>query len=148
MTLCIIYRLSEPERGDVVVFRTKGIKSVKQDTYYVKRLAGLPGETVGIDPPYLLVNDRRVMEPSIFSKIAESKEGLSGYCPATASAAFPAPLATPSARITLGPDEYLVLGDNTRNSLDGRYFGPIKRSAIIGKAFYIYAPVNRKRRIE
>ena len=144
----LVYRLSEPERGDVVVFRTKGIKSVKQDTCYVKRLAGLPGETVGIDPPYLLVNDRRVMEPAVFSRIAEGREGFSGFCPATALTAFPAPLASPSARITLGPDEYLVLGDNTRNSLDGRYFGPIKRSAIIGKAFYIYAPADRKRRIE
>jgi signal peptidase I len=62
--------------------------------------------------------------------------------------AFPAPLASPSARLTLGSDEYLVLGDNTRNSLDGRYFGPVKRSAIVGKVFYIYAPAGRKQRIE
>jgi signal peptidase I len=144
----LIYRHSEPQRGDVIVFRTKGIKSVQQDTCYVKRLAGLPGETVGIDPPYLLVNDKKVTEPAIFSKIAGETDGFSGFCPATPTPAFPAPLASVSARITLGPDEYLVLGDNTRNSLDGRYFGPIKRSAIIGKAFYIYAPADRKRRLE
>jgi signal peptidase I len=142
------YRLSAPQRGDVIVFRTKGLKSVEQDTCFVKRLAGLPGETVGIDPPYLLVNDKKVTEPGIFNKNAEGKDGFSGFCPATPSAIFSAVLASPTARITLGPDEYLVLGDNTRNSLDGRYFGPIKRSAIIGKAFYIYAPAGRKRTIE
>jgi signal peptidase I len=144
----LTYRFSEPQRGDVVVFRTKGLPGVKQNTCYVKRLAGLPGETLGIDPPYLLVNDKRVTVPAIFGRIAEGKDGLAGFCPATAMPAFPAPLASPSARLTLGSDEYLVLGDNTRNSLDGRYFGPIKRSTIIGKAFYIYAPADRKRRIE
>jgi signal peptidase I len=144
----LAYRLTKPQRGDVVVFRTKGLPGVKQDTCYVKRLAGLPGETLGIDPPYLLVNDKRVTTPAIFRKIAEGKDGLSGFCPATAMPAFPAPLASPSARLTLGSDEYLVLGDNTRNSLDGRYFGPVKRSAIVGKVFYIYAPAGRKQRIE
>ncbi len=49
-----------------------------------------------------------------------------------------------SGSLTLGPDECLVLGDNTRNSLDGRCFDPIKWSAIIGKAFYIYAPADRQ----
>ncbi|MBP8304252.1 MAG: signal peptidase I [Phycisphaerae bacterium] len=144
----LTYRFSRPQRGDVVVFRTRGLKSVEEDTYYVKRVAGLPGETVGIDAPYLLVNDRRVTEPEIFSRIAEGKDGFSGFCPAIRFSGPEAPLASPSARITLGSDEYLVLGDNTRASRDSRYFGPVKRSTIIGKAFYVYAPAERKRRIE
>lgn len=142
------YRFSKPQRGDIIVFRTKGLPGVEQDTCHVKRLAGLPGETLGIDPPYLLVNEKRITAPAIFRRIAEGEDGLAGFCPATPMAAFPAPLASLSARLTLGPDEYLVLGDTTRNSLDGRYFGPVKRSAIIGKAFYIYAPADRKQRIE
>lgn len=144
----LIYRLSEPRRGDVVVFRTRGLPFVNQDTCYIKRIAGLPGETIGIDPPYLLVNDAKITEPAIFRKIAEEKNGFSGFCPAMPGSPLSAPLASPSARITLGPDEYLVLGDNTRSSLDGRYFGPIKRKAIMGKAVYIYAPADRKRKIE
>lgn len=144
----LIYWFSEPRRGDVIVFRTEGIKSIKQDSCYVKRLAGLPGETIGIEPPYLLVNDKRVTEPGIFSMIAEGKDGYFGFCLATPTPAFSTPLTSPSARLTLGPDEYLVIGDNTRNSLDGRYFGPIKRTAIVGKAFYIFAPADRKRKIE
>jgi len=143
-----IYLFSEPQRGDVIVFRTDGLKSVQQGACYVKRLAGLPGETIGIDPPYLMVNDKRVTDPVVFRKIAEGRDGFAGFSLVPPTPTFPAPLSSPSARITLGPDEFLVLGDNTRNSLDGRYFGPIKRSAIIGKAFYIYAPADRKRRIE
>ncbi len=50
------YRLSEPKRGDVVVFRTRGLPGIKQDTYFIKRLAGLPGETLGPDE-YLVLGD-------------------------------------------------------------------------------------------
>jgi len=143
-----IYRFSEPQRGDIIVFRTKGINAVKLDTYYVKRLAGLPGEKVSIEPPYLLINGNKVTEPGIFKKIAEGMSGGSGFCLAKPSLSFRIPLDSTSSTITLGPDEYLVLGDNTQNSFDGRYFGPIKRAAILGKAFYIYAPTDRKKRIE
>lgn len=53
-------------------------------------------------------------------------------------------LTSPTKAITLGADEFLVMGDNSQNSLDGRHFGAIKRDAILGKAFYIYAPADRK----
>jgi signal peptidase I len=146
----LAYGHSSPQRGDVVVFKTKGIhfNGVKQDTYYIKRIAGLPGETIGIDPPYVVVNGAKLTEPPIFRAIAEGKNGFAGYCVAVKTAAGAAPLATPLDRIVLGPEEYLVLGDNSSHSLDGRYYGPIRRSAIIGKAVYIYAPAGRKGRIE
>lgn len=144
----LIYRLAEPHRGDVIVFRTKGLQFVNQDTFFIKRIAGLPGETIGVVPPYILVNEAKVTTPAIFSMIAEEKNGYSGFCPAMPGSPYSPPLSSPSARITLGPDEYLALGDNTRSSLDGRYFGPINRKAIIGKAVYIYAPADRKRKIE
>lgn len=144
----LVYRFSDPQRGNVIVFRTKGIKSLKQDECFVKRLVGLPGETIRIDPPYILVNGSRLTEPTIFRKIAEGQIGYGGYCLAISNTAFTAYLTSPADRITLGPDEYFIMGDNSKNSLDGRYFGPIKRSAIIGKAFYIYAPADRKRKIE
>ena len=50
--------------------------------------------------------------------------------------------------IALGDDEYLVLGDNSPHSLDGRYFGPIRRSSIVGKVMSIYSPASRKGRVE
>ena len=137
------YHFSEPQRGDVVVFKTDNLPLVQQNTTYIKRIAGLPGEAVSIVPPNLIVNGNKITEPRIFRLIAEGQVGFSGF--RLAPDGFVYPLASPR---TLRSDEYLVLGDNTSNSLDGRYFGPIKRDAILGKAFYIYAPANRKRRIE
>ena len=144
----LIFRVSEPRRGDVIVFKTKGIPSLKQDTIYIKRLVGLPGETIRIDPPYVSVNGTRLMEPPIFREIAEGRNGFGGYHLAISNSTTAAYLSSPASEITLGPEEYLVLGDNGKNSLDGRYFGPIKRNAILGRAFYIYAPAERKHWIE
>jgi len=53
-------------------------------------------------------------------------------------------LATDKDKIVLGKDEYLVFGDNSQNSLDGRYFGAIKRGNIKGKVVLIYRPFDRK----
>ena len=142
------YRLHPLQRGDVIVFRTKGLPGIKDNSCYVKRLVGLPGETIGIEPPYLLVNGTKVMEPAVFRHIAEAKDGFAGFQLPKPAAGFPVTLTSPTATLTLGPDEYFVIGDNTVNSLDSRYYGPIKRSAIVGKAFYIYAPASRKGWIE
>lgn len=142
------YRFTEPARGDVVVFKSDGIKSLHQGITYVKRIVGVPGDTIRIDPPYLLVNGQRLLDPPIFQKIAQCVEGFNGFRLAPASAKAHGLLTSPSDSLTLGPDEYLVLGDNSKSSLDGRYFGPIKRKAIVGRAFYIYAPAARKKQVE
>lgn len=144
----LIYLVSEPRRGDVIVFRTKGIMSLKQDAIYIQRLVGLPGETIRIDDPYVYVNGSRLLSPPIFRAIAEGNNGFRGYHLAYSNSVVTACLSSPSSEITLGPGEFFVMGDNSNNSLDGRYFGPIKRNAIMGKAFYIYAPAERKHWIE
>jgi signal peptidase I len=140
-----IYRVHEPRRGDLVVFKTKGLPMVEQDTYFVKRVAGLPGETVGIDPPYLVVDGRRVLEPPVFCEIAACTNGHCGYVTAGRHPSHTLCLAQSTDRMTLGADEYLVLGDRSTNSFDGRYYGPVKRSSIIGRVDSIYAPADRKR---
>jgi len=133
------YRFREPRRGELVVFKTKGLQSlnIPQDEFYVKRLAGLPGERVSIHPPFLYINGHKVTTPEVFNKIASGFGGHSGYLLGLL-------LKTETDEITLGSDEYFVLGDNTDNSLDGRYFGPIRRNSIIGKVAWIYAPLERK----
>lgn len=143
----LIYHFSDPQRGDIVVFNTKGINSpfIKEHHYYAKRIVGLPGETVCINPPRVVVNGRNMVEPPIFRNMAEGKSGLAGYVLADRNDAV---LKSTENKITLGADEYLVLGDNSARSLDGRHFGPIKRKTIVGKVFYIYAPANRKGWIE
>ena len=143
----LAYRSHEPQRGDVVVFKTAGIPHVQQNTYFIKRVAGLPGETVGIEPPHLVVDEERILEPSVFREIAARKNGHCGYMTAQSFGAQTFLLTSPTNRITLGADEYLMLGDNSANSFDGRYWGPVKRQSIIGKAEIIYAPADRKRKL-
>ena len=145
----LAYRSHGPQRGDVVVFRTKGLPPMVQpNTYYVKRVVGLPGEVVGIEPPDVVVDGKRVTEPPVFRRISGKKGGFCGYVPPSPHPSKQFCLARPSDRVTLGPSEYFVLGDNSTNSFDSRYFGPVRRDAIIGKVVYIYAPAERKKWIQ
>jgi len=91
------------------------------------------------------VNGTRVTEPPIFRRISGQRGGHCGYVPAGRQASKMFPLATAADTVTLGPAEYLMLGDRSTNSFDGRYYGPVQRSAIVGKAVYIYAPADRKK---
>ena len=118
----LTYHFSEPQRFDIIVFPFQ----YAQDTYYVKRIIGLPGETVQIDA-----------EGNIYinGEILEEDYGLETIL-------FPGLAAEP---ITLGEDEYFVLGDNRNNSSDRRDVDvcTIHRDDIIGKAWVRIWPLNR-----
>lgn len=135
--------LGEPERGDIVVFKTQGIPSLPAGTFYIKRVAGLPGDRVRIEPPNLIVNDQVVDAPAIFARISSAEPPFAGFALAFGGAPIGALLTKPTDEISLGKDEVLVLGDNTRNSRDSRYWGPVPRKNIVGKATRIYWPLNR-----
>lgn len=110
----ITYRLQDPKRFDIIVFPFR----YKENTYYIKRIIGLPGETVQI------TNDGK-----IYINQEELKEGYGKEVMQDPGNAY-----TP---ITLGKDEYFVLGDNRNNSSDSRSssVGVIHRSEIIGRAW-------------
>jgi signal peptidase I len=137
------YWFQEPKRGDIVVFSTTGIQypSISPGELFVKRIVGVPGDTVSIHAPNVLINGKILDDPPIFKKISGAENGYSGYT----NAAW---LATDDDKTVLGKDEYLVFGDNSQNSLDGRYYGAIKRSNIKGKVILIYWPFERKGRPE
>ena len=126
------YWFREPNRGDIVVFKTKyiGHPSVRKDTVYIKRIVAIPGDTFAIDPPHIVINGRPLSDPAIFRKLDYGNAGE---------------LAHPTNAITLGENEYFVLGDNTApgRSLDSRYFGTSPRKSIIGRATTIYWPFTR-----
>lgn len=112
------YELGDPKRFDVVVFPYEDEK----DTYYIKRVIGLPGETVYIDEEgNIFINDE-LLESDVYGRerIAADKRGLA------------------EEPVTLGEDEYFVLGDNRNNSRDSRVaeVGNVKRSEIIGRAVF------------
>ncbi|MBO4838787.1 MAG: signal peptidase I [Lachnospiraceae bacterium] len=110
---CFTYRfLHGPKRQDIVVFRLKD----EPDTFYVKRVIGLPGETVQIKKSVIYINGEPIEDPYATQKV------------------FPAGAAEDP--IVLGEDEYFVMGDNRNNSSDSRYsVGPVKRSQLVGRAW-------------
>ncbi len=106
--------LGGPARGDVVV-----LDSPRKDELLIKRVIGLPGETVAVQAGRVTINGTRLEEPYVLE-----------FC------------TYPSCNGTweLGPDEYFVLGDNRSHSLDSHSFGPVQRSAIKGVARVRYWP--------
>lgn len=133
------YNFSKPARGDIIVFDTTKIDypNLRGD-FYIKRLAGLPNETISLRPPFLVADGKPVGEPFPFHRLVNDPE-YRGYRFAGGSR-----LAGPEDTLQLGPEDYLPFGDNTGSSLDGRYFGPVKRSALVGPAFMTYWPVSKR----
>jgi len=137
------YWFHQPQRGDIIVFSTGGIKqsAIAPGVEYVKRIVGVPGDTVSVHAPNVLINGKTLDDPPVFKKMAAGADGYTGYTNAQL-------LAKDDDKIVLGKDEYLVFGDNSHNSLDGRYYGAIKRSNIKGKVVLTYWPFDRKGRPE
>ena len=127
------YNFMQPERGDIAVFDTRNLEGVREDTFYIKRMVGLPGEKIQIkDDHYLMANGEIVEDPSVFKMLNED--------PRYAGHTFAGNLYDNDAFILLGDDEYMMMGDNTLNSKDGRYFGGVPRGDFQGSAFFVYWP--------
>jgi signal peptidase I len=120
--------LREPKRGDVVVFVYPEDK--KKD--FIKRLVGLPGETVEIKGGSIYINDQPV-EESIFKQIYYYNRG---------------DFSAEGQKIIVPDDSYFVLGDNSVSSKDSRYWGFVPKKDLLGKAMVIYWPIQRIRLIK
>lgn len=118
----ITYRFREPARFDIIVFPFL----YEEDTFYIKRVIGLPGETVQIDENGTIFIDGEELKESYGREVMLS--------PGRASEP-----------ITLGADEYFVLGDNRNNSSDSRdpSVGNIHRDNIIGRAWVRIWPLKK-----
>lgn len=139
------YNFTRPKRGDIIVFSTDKISypRIRPNSFYIKRLAALPGEEVGIDPPYLMINRKRITEPYPFKRLLEDRaKGYSGYTLPHKQPDAPVFLVDSRQTQRLGPDQYLPLGDNTAYSYDGRYFGPVTQDSLVGPAFMVYWPLS------
>lgn len=119
----ISYRLHEPERGEVIVFKYPANPS----QYFIKRVIGLPGETVEVNEEGIFVYNDNYPEGQ---KLEESS-----YRP-TLTPIFG------SARYILGDDEYFVMGDNRGASSDSRHWGSLPRDYIVGRVWIRAWPFN------
>lgn len=117
----VIYNATKPRRGDVIVFKPKGNENVH---YYIKRVIGLPGETVEIKDRSIYI-DGELLEEDYQTTILKD----SGYLVES---------------VTLDEDEYFVLGDDRENSEDSRHaeVGNVKRMYIYGKAWFVISGGN------
>lgn len=117
----ISYRLREPERGEVVVLRAP----IDRKEYYLKRIVGMPGDRVRISDGHVIIYNNDHPEGTLIeeSYLNEPTPG--------------------SVTMTLGPDQYFVLGDNRDASFDSRRFGPVLRKDIIGRTWFRGWPFQR-----
>ncbi|MDE1919689.1 MAG: signal peptidase I [Patescibacteria group bacterium] len=116
----LLYHFQAPARGDVIVFRYPGDPSI----FYIKRIIGLPGETVSINHGAVTITTvagakLTLAEPYIMNEDA-----------------------TYTKNISLNPDEYFVMGDNRPNSSDSRIWGPLPAKDIIGRVDLRLLPVK------
>lgn len=120
----ITYRFSDPKRFDIIVFPFR----YQENTYYIKRIIGLPGETVQIDDKGNIYIDGEILQESYGKEIIR-----------------PETVGIASEPVVLGEDEYFVMGDNRNNSTDSRteIVGNIHRSEIIGRAWVRIWPLSK-----
>ena len=142
----IMYNFRPPTRGEIIVFETKGIDSLPQDQFYIKRLVALGGDRVQLgDDRHLIMSGKRLDASTphfenVYSFNPKDPPRDSHY---SGHVNFPylAPYfqGKPDG-ITLPADRYMVMGDNTMNSLDSRAWGDFPATNVIGKSFFVYWP--------
>ncbi len=121
----LAYYLSDPERGDIVVFEDIG-KQKDEDT--VKRVIGLPGDEISVEDGSLLINGELPYEP---------------YLPDGESSNPQIPGADDFGPVFVPKDHVFVMGDNRANSYDSRFFGPVPDENLVGKVSLRFWPTDR-----
>jgi signal peptidase I len=133
----ISYKFQNPERGEVVVFKVPeealalSNYSLDKKMFFIKRIIGLPGETVEIDGDSVKISNEKNPKGVTLNEPYAFVDKLSPY------------FKDIKKKITLKSDEYFVMGDNRHNSSDSRFWGPLKKENIKGKTFLRLWPFNK-----
>ena len=120
----ISYRFSEPQRGDIIIFRYP----LDPSQFFIKRIIGLPGETIEIKEGKIFIYSEKTLDKRVV--LDESEYLKDAYTPG-------------NLEISLREDEYFVLGDNRNASSDSRKWGGVNRRYITGRAWIRAWPFNR-----
>jgi signal peptidase I len=164
----LTYNFRPPERGEVVVFNTHGITSLppgQQDTFYIKRLVGLGGETLSLQQDYevadvprmgkvpvgqLVVNGQTLpVSTPHFTNLYAFADARSGqkvleYQPNHYYGHAMVEGLAPGETFQVETNRLFVMGDNTFNSLDSRYWGDFSSDHVIGKSLFVYWPITQR----
>lgn len=169
----VTYNFRAPERGEIIVFETQGIENLPQDqqgTFYIKRLAGLGGDTLSLKEDYEVAGVPNARAFTGGSPLVPVGHLVVNGHPLSASTPHfenlysfsnPAPgtnilqyqpnhyyghalleALAPGQEFQVHPDCFFVMGDNTMNSSDSRFWGDFPQSKVIGKALFIYWPIS------
>ncbi len=128
------YRFEEPKRGDVIIFKVPiaGLEaqhvSTNQTVYYIKRIIGLPGETVEINGDEVKISTGSSTPETLNEPYAYFDKNSGNY------------FLNLKEKVTLGANEYFVMGDNRHNSSDSRIWGTLPKENIKGRAIFRLLP--------
>ncbi|MDB6056528.1 MAG: Signal peptidase [Verrucomicrobiales bacterium] len=157
----LTYNFRKPNRGEIIVFKTKGIEGLDQSQFYIKRLVGLPNDQLSIckvnptdpRPQHACINGKPLTaaDPhfeNVYSfdpKQEPQDSHYSGHILASGGWSGGRPvLLTEDDRFHVRPEHYAVFGDNTANSLDSRYWGDLPEENVIGKSWFVYWPIGSR----
>jgi signal peptidase I len=140
----VSYHFVRPAVGDGFVFRTDNINSPymrdgagrQLEQYYIKRLAGTPGDTLEIREPVLYRNGEPITGSKAFGRNATREGNYPGYRAGGVLAA--------GETFTVPADSYIALGDNSANSQDSRYWGTVPAGDVVGRPLFIYYPFTKR----
>lgn len=150
----VSYRFQEPQRGDIVVFNAPTTAAICSGSLsapapkdaFIKRIVGLPGDTVEFKDAQVFINGKKFVEPYIVQDgntlvSSQTLVPINSVFVANASSSID-PLETPL-KLTIPTSSYLVMGDNRNNSCDSRYWGFVPKKDLIGKALVKFWPFTR-----
>jgi signal peptidase I len=138
------YRMGSPKRGDLIVFSTSEISGLNKylpknenEIFFVMRLIGFPSENITISENKILVDGVQL----------GAEDGVPTTIPYLTRDEINSAGTKKEVNFKVGSNEYFVLGDNSRNSLDSRFWGGVPKSSVYGKVTTIYYPFSRAGRI-
>ena len=154
----LTFNFRRPTRGEIIVFKTQGIDSLPQDQYYIKRMVALGGEHVRIGNDHHLIIDGQRLDAATprfenvytfgpnhqpyayFGHVNGYGDDGQQFSSLELAPRFP----DENAEFTVGKNRYLVMGDNTLNSLDSRRWGDFPQENVIGKSAFVYWPISSR----
>jgi signal peptidase I len=139
----ITYNFFQPKIGQGFVFKTENIHSrymldddKQKKQYYIKRLVGQAGDTLEVKSPVLLRNGQPIQGAAAFDKNARRQDKYPGYAAVQAL--------SPGNLVTVAPQSFYAMGDNSTNSADSRYWGFVPEKDVVGRPLFIYYPLSKR----
>jgi signal peptidase I len=153
------YNFRQPERGEIIVFKTRGIEMLTQDVLYIKRLVALPNEEVRLsNDRHLIINGKKLdastphfemvysfeINPKNNPYLGHVNDFALSQMHLNYSMSLAPLLPDESVSYRVPPAHYMAMGDNTLNSYDSRAWGPLPQKNVIGRCWFIYWPFTER----